>query len=84
MTLDEPGEADAPFCTSIFSGDERVGIVTSGGWSFTLDRSVALGYVRPGHDTVGTKLTIEVFGRRVASTVGTEPLFDPENARPRM
>ena len=83
MTLDEPGEADAPFCTSIFSGDERVGIVTSGGWSFTLDRSVALGYVRPGHETVGTKLTIEIFGRRVASTVGTEPLFDPENARPR-
>ena len=81
MTLDEPGVADAPFCTSIFVGGERVGIVTSGGWSFTLDQSVALGYVRPAYAEAGTKLDIEVFGMRVRATVGTEPLFDPNNDR---
>jgi dimethylglycine dehydrogenase len=81
LTLDEPGEADAPFCASVFDGDERVGIVTSGGWSFTLERSIALAYVRPQYEPEGTKLSIEVFGRRVAATVGREPLYDPTNAR---
>ncbi|MEA3185668.1 MAG: dimethylglycine dehydrogenase, partial [Ilumatobacteraceae bacterium] len=39
MTLDDPGDADAPFFSSIFDGDgphaQRFGIVTSGGWSFS-------------------------------------------------
>ena len=81
MTLDQPGDADAPFCASIFAGAERVGIVTSGGWSFTLERSIALGYVRPAHAAPGTRLEVEIFGTRVPVTVGAEPLFDPDNAR---
>jgi dimethylglycine dehydrogenase len=81
LTLDQPGEADAPFCSSVFSGLERVGIVTSGGWSFTLDASVALAYVRPAVASPGTGLEIEIFGERVRATVGVEPLYDPANAR---
>jgi len=81
MTLDVNGDADAPFCAGIFDGNKRVGIVTSGGWSFTLDKSVALGYVEPKYETVGTKLEVEIFGTRVPVTVGSEPLFDPKNER---
>ena len=81
MTLDVDGDADAPFCAGIFDGNKRVGIVTSGGWSFTLDKSVALGYVEPKYETVGTKLEVEIFGTRVPVTVGSEPLFDPKNER---
>ncbi len=87
LVLDDPGDADAPFCASIFDGDSpdaaRVGIVTSGGWSFTLDKSIALGYVRPAFQAEGTKMCIEVFGKRVAATVAREPLYDPGNERPR-
>ena len=83
MTLDDDGDADAPFCSSIFDGDERVGIVTSGGWSFTLGKSVALGYVRPQYEVSGTRLQIKIFGELCAATVGREPLFDPDNERPR-
>jgi dimethylglycine dehydrogenase len=87
LTLDEAGDADAPFCSSIFDGDgpgaARIGIVTSGGWSFTLGKSVALGYVRPAYQAEGTKLRIDVFGQRVAATVAREPLYDPGNERPR-
>ena len=64
-----------------FDGNKRVGIVTSGGWSFTLNKSVALGYVEPKYEAVGTKLEVEIFGNRVPVTVGSEPLFDPKNER---
>ena len=87
MTLDEPGDADAPFCSSVFDGDgpgaERVGIVTSGGWSFTLGASVALGYIRPAYAHEGAAVHVEILGRRVAATVAGQPLFDPTNQRPR-
>ena len=83
ITLDEPGDADAPFCASIFDGDgseaERIGIVTSGGWSFTLDKSVALGYLRPRWSLEGTRVSIDILGHRASATVGREPLYDPTN-----
>ena len=60
---------------------ENVGLVTSGGWSFTLNKSVVLAYVRSDLATPGTKLEIEVFGERRTATVGREPLYDPENGR---
>jgi dimethylglycine dehydrogenase len=81
MTLDEPGIADAPALSSIFDGDERVGLVTSGGWSFTLNQSIAIGYVHPKYEVPGTKVDVLVYGERVTAAVGAEPLYDPTNAR---
>jgi dimethylglycine dehydrogenase len=81
LTLDEDGDADAPSCAPVMLGGENVGLVTSGGWSFTLNKSVALAYVRSEFATPGTKLEVEVFGERRNATVGLEPLYDPENAR---
>ncbi|MFO1047260.1 MAG: glycine cleavage T C-terminal barrel domain-containing protein [Geminicoccaceae bacterium] len=81
LTLDEPGEADVPFCAPLHATGERVGLATSGFWSFTLGRSVALAYVRADLCEAGSKVEVELYGRRVAATVGREPLYDPENAR---
>jgi len=81
MTLNPVGEADAPVCASIFAVGKRVGIITSGGWSFTLNKSVVLGYVEPEYEAVGTKLIVEILGELVPVTVGSEPLFDPKNNR---
>lgn len=86
LTLDQPGDADAPFCATVFDSADvhrRVGIVTSGGWSFTLDRSIALGYVLPACATPGTKVGIDILGERQTATVASSPLYDPGNARPR-
>ena len=58
-------------------------MVTSGGWSYTLDRSVALAYVRADLAVPGTRLSVDVFGTPRAATVETEPLYDPADARPR-
>jgi len=81
LLLDEAGDRDAPACTGVFDGDMRVGIVTSGGWSYTLGKSVALAYVRSDLAGEGTRLAVDVFGDRRAATVGREPLYDPTNAR---
>ncbi len=81
LTLDVAGDADAPFCASVFCADVRVGMVTSGGWSFTLDKSVALAYVHSEFAAPGTSLSIEIFGTRCSATVQSEPLFDPGNDR---
>jgi dimethylglycine dehydrogenase len=81
LTLDDESDADAPSCTPVLLRGENVGLVTSGGWSFTLNKSVVLAYVRCDLATPGTKLEIEVFGERRTATVGREPLYDPENGR---
>ncbi len=81
LILDEPGEADVPFCAPVHARDERVGLATSGFWSFTLERSVALAYVRADLAVPGSSVEVEIYGRRSPATVGAEPLYDPENAR---
>ena len=81
LTLDEPGVADAPFCAPIRSNGEIVGLATSGGWSYTLEKSIALGYVRTDLAQPGAKLDIDILGQRCPATVGQEPLYDHNNSR---
>ncbi|MEI8241399.1 MAG: amidase family protein, partial [Actinomycetota bacterium] len=81
LVLDEPGVADAPALSSVFVDGERMGLVTSGGWSFTLAKSLCLAYVRPAYEAEGTKVHVLVHGELVSATVGAEPLYDPTNSR---
>jgi dimethylglycine dehydrogenase len=73
--------ADAPFCSTVFKGGERVGIVTSGGYGHRLRQSIALAYVRADLAHQGEALEIEIFGERRPCVVGREPLYDPLNER---
>ena len=50
-----------------------VGRVTSGGFSPSLNRAIALGFVTPGHEVPGTKLQVEVRGRLQPAEVTTLP-----------
>ncbi len=61
---------------------EIVGRVTSGGYGYTIERSIAYAYV-PAQHAEGTAVEIDVFGEWVAGEIATEPLFDPESARVR-
>ncbi len=58
-----------------------VGRVTSGGYGFAVERSIAYAYLPPDRATVGLRGDIEVFGEWVGFTVAAEPLYDPEGAR---
>jgi glycine cleavage system aminomethyltransferase T/glycine/D-amino acid oxidase-like deaminating enzyme len=61
---------------------EVVGRVTSGGYGYTVGRSIAYAYLPPEHD-VGTAVEVDIFGRWVAGEAASEPLFDPQGARVR-
>jgi 4-methylaminobutanoate oxidase (formaldehyde-forming) len=62
-------------------GGEVVGRVTSGGYGFAVERSIAYAYLPPDHAAIGTRGEVEVFGDGVAFQVVAEPLYDPDNAR---
>jgi dimethylglycine dehydrogenase len=79
--LVDAGDADAAAVAIVFRGDERVGLVTSGGYGYRLKRSIALGYIRTELAAPGTELEIEILGERRRAVVGREPLYDPQNSR---
>ncbi|TCP56836.1 4-methylaminobutanoate oxidase (formaldehyde-forming) [Tamaricihabitans halophyticus] len=62
---------------------EVVGRVTSGGYGYSVQSSIAFGYLPVEHAEPGTAVEIDIFGRWVPGTIATEPLFDPEFARVR-
>lgn len=75
---------------TIYRDGERVGWLTGGGFGYTVDRSIGMGYVRrPDHHPLaefqrwvldGT-YELEVATGRVPATVTLQPLYDPTNAR---
>jgi 4-methylaminobutanoate oxidase (formaldehyde-forming) len=58
-----------------------VGRVTSGGYGFSVDRSIAYGYLPPQLVEVGVRGEVEVFGEWIGCTVSAEPLYDPPGER---
>ncbi len=82
LTLDAPGDADAPYMSPIWAGEDVVGETTSGGWGYRVNKSIALGMVRADLATPGTQLAVDIYGTRYQATVQEDqPLWDPENAR---
>ncbi|ANK14179.1 glycine cleavage system protein T [Erythrobacter neustonensis] len=57
----------------VFNGAEKIGIVTSGGFSPTLQAPIAMAYVAAEHAAIGTALEVEVRGKRLAATVSPTP-----------
>ncbi len=68
---------------AILDGDQVIGLVTSGGFGHTLKKTIAYGYLPIGYSRPGTRLTIEVAARRYEAMIEKEPLYDPENVKPR-
>jgi glycine cleavage system aminomethyltransferase T len=62
-------------------GGEVAGRVTSGGYGYTVERSIAYAYLPAEHSEPGTEVAVEIFGDWVDGEVAREPLWDPERAR---
>jgi 4-methylaminobutanoate oxidase (formaldehyde-forming) len=81
LVLDDP--------RSIVLGSEPVrldgaiaGRVTSGGYGYTVERSIAYAYLP--EPAVGQRVEVEIFGRQVPGVVAAEPLYDPTGERLRV
>jgi 4-methylaminobutanoate oxidase (formaldehyde-forming) len=61
-------------------GGTLAGRVTSGGYGFSVERSIAYAYLPPDAGP-GTPVEVEVFGRWIPGAVAAEPLFDPRGER---
>ena len=62
-------------------GGEIVGRVTSGGYGFAVERSIAYAYLPPDRAAIGTRGEVEVFGDWIGFEVAAEPLYDPAGER---
>ena len=58
-----------------------IGYTTSGGYGWTVQKSVALGYVDSPYAEPGTKLEVEILGAKCKATIAKEPLVDTEPVR---
>jgi aminomethyltransferase len=57
----------------VFLGNQQVGVVTSGGFSPSLERPVAMAFVASSHTAPGTALEIDVRGKRLPAQVVAMP-----------
>jgi glycine cleavage system aminomethyltransferase T/glycine/D-amino acid oxidase-like deaminating enzyme len=64
-------------------GGGIAGRVTSGGYGYTVERSIAYAYLPAEHASAGTEVAVEIFGEWVDGEVVREPLWDPEGSRVR-
>jgi glycine cleavage system aminomethyltransferase T len=57
-----------------------VGRVTSGGYGYIVQRSIAYAYLPPEVE-IGAHVEIDIFGEWVSGEVAPEPLYDPDGSR---
>ncbi|KPA21150.1 4-methylaminobutanoate oxidase (formaldehyde-forming) [Shimia sp. SK013] len=78
----EAGDTDAPYMSCVWHGDQIVGETTSGGWGYRVNASIALGMIKAELAAAGTKLEVEIYGKKYRAVVQEDqPMWDPENER---
>ncbi len=64
-------------------GGDICGRVTSGGYGYTVERSIAYAYL-PADVEIGAPVQIDIFGQWIAGVLVREPLLDPKGERVRL
>jgi glycine cleavage system aminomethyltransferase T/glycine/D-amino acid oxidase-like deaminating enzyme len=80
LVLDDPrsvAEGNEP----VRVDGQIVGRVTSGGYGFAVERSIAYAYLPPDQAAIGTRGEVEVFGQWIGCEVVREPAWDPDGTR---
>jgi dimethylglycine dehydrogenase len=81
LLIDGPADTDPWGKEALYSGGEKVGRLTSGGYSVAFGKQIGMGYVRPDLAAPGTKLQVRM-NRELWNAVVTEDSpFDPKNER---
>jgi aminomethyltransferase len=63
----------------VLSGEDPVGVVTSGTLSPCMEVGIGMAYVRSDLASPGSELTVDVRGKRRAARVESKPLYEKES-----
>ena len=73
-------DADCVGGEGVFTADgTAIGLTTSGGYGFTVEKSLAFAYVDAAHAEPGTELSVLILGESRTARVLDGPVFDPKN-----
>jgi aminomethyltransferase len=64
----------------VVKGDAPIGIVTSGTFGPSVERSIAMAYVATAHGAIGTEIGVEIRGQAKAARVVKTP-FHPSRVK---
>jgi len=67
----------------IAGSDQIISWVASGGYGYTVQKSIVFAYLPVDYARPGTQLEIECFGENVCAVVERSPLYDPKGERVR-
>ncbi len=80
VLIDGPEDADPWGREVVFAEDgTRIGRLTSGGYSVAFGKSIGMGYVKPEHAVVGTKLKVRMFRELWDAVIVEDSPYDPKN-----
>ena len=73
--------ADAHGNEPINFNEQIVGLTTSGGFGYRVNKSLAFGYVDTKLAKIGNEFLIDIQGEKIKAVVIDEPAFDSNNDR---
>ena len=79
MEVHKVTDADVLGNNPIYENGKVVGRATGGDFGFRLNKSIAIGMVKPELATTGQKLKIDILGKMHDATILEESPYDPEN-----
>lgn len=81
VLIDGPSDADPWGREVLYTPEgERVGRLTSGGYSVAFEKSIGMGYVKPELAVEGTKLKVKLFDQLYDAVITCDSPYDPKNA----
>ena len=84
LLVDGPADADPWGREALYSGERRVGRLTSGGYSVHFGKSIAMGYVGPDQTQPGARLKVRMQDKLWDAEVTDDSPYDPKNAAMRI
>ena len=73
--------ADARGNEPVYHNNRVVGVITSGGYGFRVNKSLAFAYVQSELNIDGTELSVEIQGQKRKAKILTSPAYDPQNKK---
>lgn len=83
--IDGPDDADPWGREALYDlNDDRVGRLTSGGFSVHFQKSIGMGYVKPDLATPGNRLKVRMLNGLWDAEIVADCPYDPQNSRIRI